>query len=199
MYGLTTTVCAGLIHRNKIYLKISLFCLLSFFILIAFNSWKSSCQKKLIVYNVPQHQAIDIIEGKAYKFIGDSVLLQDGVLQNFHLKPARIQLKLNSRVMNLPDLFERQNFYSINNKTIFVINQAIIVKPALKKIAMDCIIISKNVSIDLYQLASVFDCKCYVFDASNSLSKISKWKKKCEELKLRYYSVPEKGAFEMDL
>jgi competence protein ComEC len=48
------------------------------------------------------------------------------------------------------------------------------------------------------QLASVFNCGQYVFDASNSLWKIDKWQKDCEELHLRSYSVPEKGAFVAD-
>jgi competence protein ComEC len=44
-------------------------------------------------------------------------------------------------------------------------------------------------------LASVFNCRQYVFDASNSLWKIGQWQKECEELHLRSYSVAEKGAF----
>jgi competence protein ComEC len=44
-------------------------------------------------------------------------------------------------------------------------------------------------------LASVFNFKQYVFDASNSLWKIGQWQKECEELHLRSYSVPDKGAF----
>jgi competence protein ComEC len=65
----------------------------------------------------------------------------------------------------------------------------------VSKIEVDLIIVSKNPKIDISQLASVFNCKQYVFDASNSLWKIGQWQKECEELHLRSYSVPDKGAF----
>ena len=173
--------------------------MLCFLALSAFDTWKSRNQKKLIVYNVPQYQAIDIVQGNKYKFIGDSILLQDGLLQNFHLKPARVKLQLTKRVLDLPGLFAKQNFYSIGNKVIFILDTSVTFGPISKKIDVDCIVISKNIKIGLQQLAAVFNCKWYVFDASNSLWKIDKWKKDCEELHLQYHSIPEKGAFEMDL
>ncbi len=167
--------------------------MLCFLALSAFDTWKSRNQKKLIVYNVPQYQAIDIVQGNKYKFIGDSILLQDGLLQNFHLKPARVKLQLTKRVLDLPGLFAKQSFYSIGNKTIFILDNPLIFEPLLKKVNVDCIVVSKNIKIDLLQLSTVFNCKYYVFDASNSLWKIDKWKKDCEELHLQYHSIPEKG------
>ncbi len=49
-----------------------------------------------------QHQAIDCINGNNYQFIGDSILLVDGVLQNFNLKPSRVALQLTNRVDTMP-------------------------------------------------------------------------------------------------
>jgi competence protein ComEC len=69
----------------------------------------------------------------------------------------------------------------------------------LQKINVDIIIISKSPKLYIPQLAAVFNCKQYVVDASNSLWKIGKWKKDCEELHLQLHSVPEKGAFIVDL
>ena len=63
----------------------------------AFNRWHFSNQKKIIVYDVPAHKAIDFIDGNTYHFVGDSDLIADGVLQNFHLKPARISYLLTKR------------------------------------------------------------------------------------------------------
>lgn len=173
--------------------------MLGFLALSAFDTWKSRNQKKVIVYNVPQYQAIDIVQGNKYKFIGDSVLLQDGLLQNFHLKPARVKLQLTKRVVQFPGLYEQQSFYTIANTTIFVVDKPLTFEPVSKRVNVDCIVISKNIKMDMHQLAAVFNCKYYVFDASNNLWKIDKWKKDCEELHLQYHSIPEKGAFEMDL
>ena len=82
---------------------------------------------------------------------------------------------------------------------MLVLDSSIAYKPKQQKINVDVIIISKNPKLYIPQLAQVFNCNQYVFDASNSLWKIEQWKKDCEELHLPFHSVPEKGAFIMDL
>jgi competence protein ComEC len=71
--------------------------------------------------------------------------------------------------------------------------------PTAQKMNLDYIIISKNPRLDLADLAKVFDCKQYIFDASNSSWKIEQWKKECEELHLHFHSVSEQGAFVINL
>jgi competence protein ComEC len=120
------------------------------------------------------------------------------MLQNFHLKPGRIALQLNKKVDSIPNLFQNDLFYSFNNKKILIIDNAISFMPANEKINVDYIIISKNPKLYIPQLAQVFNCSQYIFDGSNSLWKIVKWEKDCEQLHLRCYSVPEQGAFVVD-
>lgn len=199
LYGVV--ICAGvwLLHKNKAAFKLSLWMMIGFLISITYSAWQKTNQQKIIVYNVPQHQSIDIINGNQYKFIGDSILLQDGMLQNFHLKPSRIALQLNKKVENLPALLQRDNLYQYNNKRILVVDRSIKFYTDSGKINIDCIIISKNPKVDISQLISTFNSKQIIFDGSNSLWKIAKWKKECEALHLSCYSVAEKGAFIMDL
>ena len=71
--------------------------------------------------------------------------------------------------------------------------------PLAEKIIVDYIIISKNPKIKIADLERTFECKKYIFDASNSLWKIGQWKKECEELHLHFHSVSEQGAFVTDL
>jgi competence protein ComEC len=161
--------------------------------------WQIKNQQKLIVYNVPQHQAIDFVSGNTYKFIGDSILLVDGILQNFHLKPGRIKLQLNQRVDSLSNCFAKTNFYQFNTKKIMLIDKPVAFDSLTTKINVDIILISKNPKLYIPQLASVFNCKTIVFDASNSLWKIDQWKEDCDKLNLQYYSVPDNGAYVLDL
>ena len=165
----------------------------------AFDKWQFSNQKKIIVYNVPSHKAIDFIDGNTYHFVGDSDLMEDGLLQNFHLKPGRISLLLNKRIDTSFPMFQKNNFCQFSGKRILMIDSSVIFTPTLKKINVDYIIISKNPKIFISSLAKVFNCGAYIFDASNPLWKIGKWKKDCEELHLRFHSVPEQGAFVTDL
>ena len=197
----TFIICVGywLLNKSKTALRLSLLSLLVFVILTGYAKWQTANQQKLIVYNVPQHQSIDFINGNAYKFIGDSVLLSDGMLQNFHLKPGRIALQLNNEVDSIPELHSNSMFYQFGNKKILLIDRSILFQPVEEKINVDYIIISKNPKLYIPQLAKVFNCQQFIFDGSNPLWKIAKWKKDCEQLHLRCYSVSEQGAFIVDL
>ena len=199
LYVVVVTCCIWLIKKKKEYLKFSLLTLLCFVLLQSFMQWQIKNQQKLIVYNVPQHQAIDFVSGNTYKFIGDSILLVDGILQNFHLKPGRIKLQLNQRVDSLSNCFAKTNFYQFNTKKIMLIDKPVAFDSLTTKINVDIILISKNPKLYIPQLASVFNCKTIVFDASNSLWKIDQWKEDCDKLNLQYYSVPDNGAYVLDL
>ena len=199
LYAVVIGVSAWLINKNKKVLYFSLFALLAFVMLHAYGNWQIKNQQKIIVYNVPQHQAIDFVNGNNYIFHGDSVLLEDGMLQNFHLKPGRIALQLNNRTDSIQSITSYQPFYQFGNKRILIIDKPLIFEQLQQKIDVDIIIISKSPKLYIPQLAAVFNCNQYVVDASNSLWKIGKWKKDCEELHLQLHSIPEKGAFVLDL
>jgi competence protein ComEC len=199
LYAVVVTCCIWLIKKKKEYLTFSLLTLLCFVLLQSLMNWQIKNQQKLIVYNVPQHQAIDFVSGNTYKFIGDSILLVDGILQNFHLKPGRIKLQLNQRVDSLSNCFVKNNFYQFNTKKIMLVDEPVAFDSLTTKINVDIILISKNPKLHIPQLASVFNCKTIVFDASNSLWKIDQWKEDCDKLNLQYYSVPDNGAYVLDL
>ncbi len=199
LYLIVIAVSIWLLNKNKGAFKATITFLLLFTIIQVYAKWQIAQQQKFIVYNVPKYRAIDIIEGNKYRFIGDSILLQDGVLQNFHLKPARIALQLSQRTDSLASIAEQQKFILINNKRILLLNEPLLFEAPEKKVTLDIIVLSKNPKLRIAQLATVFDCKQYVFDASNSQYKIEKWKKECDALGLPYYVVGESGAFVCDM
>jgi competence protein ComEC len=167
--------------------------------MISIKKWQFSNQKKIIVYNVPAHKAIDFVNGNTYHFTGDSDLMTDDLLQNFHLKPCRVSLMLAKTENNSFPLFQQNNLFGFYGKRILMIDSAINYKPSAEKINVDYIVISKNPKIFIANVAKVFNCGIYIFDASNPMWKIDKWKKDCEELHLRFHSVSEQGAFVTDL
>lgn len=199
MYAVVIGMSAWLIHKNNKLLRFLLCSLLSFVMVIAYGKWQIVNQKKIVVYNVAQHQAIDLVNAGSYQFIGDSILLEEGILQNFHLKPGRVVLQLNQRTDAIAAGTAFGSFYQFENKRILVVDKPLLFEPTQQKIDVDIIIISKNVKLYIPQLARVFNCNQYVADASNSLWKIAKWKKDCETLHLRLHSVPEQGAFIVEL
>ncbi len=198
LYAIIISLLYWLIKKNMTAFKLSSYIILFFVAINFLKKWKTSQQKKVIVYNVPAHKAIDFVSGNAYHFIGDSDLVADGLLKNFHLKPGRISLMLHKEDGNSFPLFDRKNFFQFYNKKVLVIDTAITYMPLEEKINVDYIIISKNPRIFIPKLAEAFNCVVYIFDASNPMWKIDKWKKDCEELHLRFHSVPEQGAFVTD-
>lgn len=198
LYGLICSVAYWLINKSRAAFNFSLYFLFAFTFLNAYSKWDVAHQQKIIVYNVPQHQAIDFVNGSNYKFVGDSALLVNGMLQNFHIKPGRIELQLtNNAEQNY--FFKQNKFFDYFDKRLLIVDSSISYEPLQQKINIDVIVVSKNPKIYISQLAQVFNCRQFVFDASNSLWKIEQWKKDCEQLHLPFYSVPEKGAFIMDL
>ena len=199
LYVVVLALGGWFINKNKKTLRFALIGLLAFTLLQTFGKWQTIQQKKLIVYNVPQHRAIDFVSGNEYSFIGDSILLHEGLLSNFHLKPGRISLQMNRQTDSMQNLFIHPPFYQFGNKRILVYDGSVNFSPTQQKINVDIIIISKNPKLYIPQLAAAFNCEQYVFDASNSLWKIGKWQKDCEALHLQWYSIPEQGAFVSDL
>jgi competence protein ComEC len=195
LYAVVIGLGTWLLNQNKTAFRLAISCLLAFAVLQCWQGWRVKQQQQIIVYNVPQHQAIDFITGNEYRFLGDSILLEDGVLQNFHLKPARIALQLQKRSDSMQAIFQQRPFYQFGNKKILVIDKPIWFEKEQQKIDVDLIIISKNPVLSMSRLAAVFNCGQYIFDASNSFWKISQWQQDCNNLHLNYYSVPDNGAY----
>jgi competence protein ComEC len=199
LYTILFGFSAWILLKNKKYFKISMFAMLTFVMHNVYNAWHSSKQQKLIVYNVPQHKAIDFINGNSYQFIGDSILLEDGLLQSFHLKPSRIDQQLDYRTDSLINLFKHGNFYQFNNKRIGIVSKPIILNSNEKKIQLDLLVISKNPRLSIADLRKIFNCNHYVFDASSPAWKIEIWIAECKAMKLNFYSIPANGAFVYDV
>jgi competence protein ComEC len=195
LYAAVIGFSAWLINKNKKYFRVGMFTLLAFVMQNTFSKWQTAHQQKLIVYNVPQHQAIDLINGNHYQFVGDSILMDEGLLQNFHLKPGRTDQQLKYKTDSLNEVFQQNMFYQFKNKKILIINKSTSFNAAQQKIELDLIVFSKNPKISVRELVDVFRCKQIVFDASNAAWRIEKWKQECRSLQLNFFCIPDKGAF----
>ena len=199
LYLIITACIYWLIKKNMLALKLSIAFTFLFVYSLIYKNWKSMYQNKLIVYNVSQHKAIDFIYGHQYYFIGDNEVLENDALKNYNIRPAHIMLGLHYN-SHLPGfIFNKNNFYQFYNCRILIIDSSLKYNVPPQKIKVDYIILSKNPPTHIASIASIFDCKKYIFDASNSLWKIGQWKKECEELHLHFHSVVEQGAFITDL
>ncbi len=199
LYGMVVFFCGWLLHKNNIFLRLCLFCVAGFAALHTYAAIQLQGQQKMVVYNVAKYRAVDFIVANKNVFVGDSILKEAGLLQNFHLKPGRINMQVNKAASQLPAL-KQQNFYwQFYNKKIILIDSSLVFEPADTIIPIDLLLISHNPSVKIKDLAKAVKPAVVVFDASNNLWKIEGWKKECEELHLRSHSVAEQGAFILEV
>ncbi|WP_205509523.1 ComEC/Rec2 family competence protein [Longitalea arenae] len=198
LYLFISAMAWWLFYCNRKAFIISLTALFLFVTFGVIDEWKALLQRKLIVYNVPRHSAIDVIIGKQYFFSADSALLANEPLQKFHLQPARLMHRVITPFYTgkLPG---KKNFYRYGNTTFLVIGQSPAPAPHTSKTPVDIIIIFNNPSLKIAQLTSVFPCRRFVFDASNAPWKTAKWLQECDQLGLSGFSVADSGAFVFNL
>lgn len=186
-----------LMYKTRQYLFIGLAAMFIFVLIDGDENYQLRQQEKVVVYNIPQHTAVDFIAGKEYAFTGDTAMLDDDYLRNFYLKPSRALYGTNA-VNNLPGLYLGYPFIQFKSKRILVVDKPFtFASPA--KIALDMIVVSRNPRIRIADLANAFNCRQYVFDGSNSTWKINQWKRDCDSLHLQYFITADNGAYEMNL
>ncbi len=187
-----------LFEKKKTGLQIGLAIIVCFFFLRGFSFWQTGRQKKIIVYNVPQHRAIDFINGRNFLFSGDTDLITNDFARNFHLKPSRTLQRIQASA-SLHDLVSDNNYVSFGTKKILILDNTISLKPSGTKYPIDLLVVSKNPKIYIPRLNSSFAIKQIVFDGSVPAGKLKYWKKDCDSLHIPYHDVVEKGAFVMNL
>ena len=187
-----------LMEKIKQGLIIGLVAVLAFFAERSRSFINTGQQQKIIVYNGPQREAIDFIAGRNYLFYGDTGLLADDFVRNFHLKPSRILNRI-SAAGEMHGLVINYKYAVYKNKRILLADTALSFSGEGEKYDLDLLIISKNPKLYVARLAKTFQIKQVVFDGSVPYWKLAYWKKDCDSLHIPYYDVSEKGAFVMSL
>jgi competence protein ComEC len=196
IYSIICGLAYFIFEKRRIGFHISLCGLLFFLILRASSFRQASLQRRIIVYDIPKHTAIDMADGRSYIFLADASLSSNEPLQRLHIKPNRIEMRLSKR--------EPVRYKMVNPLVIkFYDRKIAIVESNLpnfkNKLAVDLLIISGNPNILIGDIERSFSYRFLVFDSSNAAWKLKKWKRECEKSALRYYSVVDSGAFVMNV
>lgn len=198
LYAFIAAIAWWLFRNKKLGVSIALVAILTFTVFHITAVWTALHQKKLIVYNIPKHSAIDVMVGKEYLFKGDSLLQHDDLLQKFHLQPSRSLHRVNNA--NTTGILRSEyNRFKLGNFSFLLIDQPYNLYNDTPKTPVDIIIILNNPPLKIAQLTSVFTCRQFIFDASNAPWKVAKWQQECDQLGLSGFSVADKGAFVLNL
>lgn len=196
LYAFIAGVGCWLLQKKKPGLWWSLCALLAFTTIRTIDILRAAQQEKLIVYNVPQHQAMDIMLGQQYFFKGDSTLVQNRSLQQFHLQPSRWLHRVTPYKGNI---LAANNLLFTAHSSILLIDRQMHFKKRSAKIPVDLIILSQNAPVYIDRLANTFTWRQLVFDNSNGPAKVARWKRDCARLGLPCFCVADKGAFVFNL
>jgi competence protein ComEC len=190
-----TAICFWLMDKRKWMLWAVLGSLLSFAALRSFSFNEAYRQKKLIIYNVPKYTAIDLIDGRVFNFIGDSALLYDDFIRNFHIQPSRVLHRMNQN-QTLPI---NCHDFEFCNKHISIIDSTQYFTSVQFKQKIDVLILSGNPKLYISNLLKTFEINQIVIDGSVPQRKAKLWKHDCDSLNIHCFDISEKGAFVMNL
>lgn len=198
LYAITTALSWWLFHKNRQAVIMASLCLVFFVSLRTISLTQSANQRKIIVYNVSQKTAMDFINGRNYFFKGDSSIINNKFLQNFHLTPSRLLHRIYPMdtlggLVKLPPLFlfGKTRILIIDNSSQFI--------PTDQKIKVDLVIISKNPRLYINVLLATVECPQIVIDSSNPIWKATQWITDCKAAGIACHSVAINGAFVMNL
>jgi competence protein ComEC len=195
LYAVVIFGCAWLMNRKTYMLQIAFIAMVGFSAVHAATKIGAQKQKKIVFYNVPRHRAIDFIDKENFLFAGDTALQQNIFLQNFHIKPARLALHATQELTSMPAVKHQHIYWQFHSKKLLFLDSSLAIAALDSTVFIDILLLSHNPRGRIVDIQPAVRPAVIVFDASNSFWKIENWKKECEELNLRFHSVPEQGAF----
>jgi competence protein ComEC len=162
-------------------------------VLIAHACWIITChaQRKMIVYNVPGYTAIDCVAGNQVQFTGNDTIWQ--LPAATQLLSARTHLGVQP---GTPASFRQYGrCFSFDRTRVLVVDSALPEKAPPEKFRINYILLTRNPPVDISRLGEFYTFDTLIFAASNSSRRIEKWKSDCYVLTLRFFSVPDQGAY----
>jgi len=206
------TIVIFFVSKKNLYLKLILIIAIAFSTSLAISSFISIKQKKLIVYNIKKSSAIDLIDGNNHLFLSDTTFTDSSKAYKMHLQNNWRTMQLNSpefvntKILNKKKIintclsaFSDKNFIQFYNKRFVVVNKSNYNIISDYKVAVDYLIISGNIYIEVGELLDSYKPKLIIIDSSNSLKKTEKWIQECAELKIPCFSVLKSGAYEVNI
>jgi competence protein ComEC len=170
----------------------------------AFTSWGWHSNRRMTVYNIYKHSALDFFDGKKAWCLTS---------QNIEEKAVKFAVEGHRLAMGTPEITElllsdstavqSENFFYEKGLVQFFDKRMAIVErplePVPHKIKVDYLLLRNSPKVEMDELMEIFEWQVVIFDASNKKWRLEKWKKSCQELGLEFYDINESGAWVLDL
>jgi len=194
LYMLIISVSWWLLSSGSECLKYSMLCLAAWLSSFWFGDLMNANKKQFIIYNLRGNTVAEIRRGKNYiqlkkpgKEIPWNGLMEAHLYMGLDKKPS---MELDSKKV-------KNSLIRIGSLKVLWINGN--TRPLSSPDKPDLVLITGDPKINISEICSHSRPSVIIFDQTNSLWKIEKWKRECEDLILRCHSTRENGAFIIDL
>jgi competence protein ComEC len=214
MYAIIFSITMFIIQKKKSFLYLTLSIILIYLLTDTIQEIKSLKQKSIIVYNVKNSCSVNFIDGNKNYLLSDTAVLNNDKTINYIFKNNWLNRSITDyKSINIDTIQNEEscNFFenSINSteefiqfydKKILIMREKTLAENiGFKPLELDYIILSNNIYVSINDLTENFNVKKIIFDSSNKSWRIEKWKQECYDLNIEYFSVPDSGAFVLEL
>lgn len=181
LYAITIFLCCWLLARWRfaLYWCLSCICLHAGWRAYAVSTARQ--QELFIVHNLPRKWGVAYINGRNSYHWGDRVTA------------SLLQLRIENSYSRQGELMQ------LGKMRMLRLAGRLPVKAPAKPIEIDYLLLSHNPPVNISRLQQFFTCRWVIFDATNTAFRIRKWKNEAKALPLRCFSVPDEGAFVVNL
>jgi len=213
VYLIIVSLILLIAYRKFKSFLIAAICSVFFLTSVSWRNYKDLKQHQLIIYNIPQHTALNFIDGTDNILISDIKLMQNRSKLLFHMQNNWINKGVeNEKVVQLshlikqhqlsniykidnPNLFSKRNYFQFYDYKIALIDNQYQTKKTKTALQIDLLIITKNPRTSLTELVENYQPKLIVIDASNSKYVANKTKEEALTLHIKCIDIATDGAF----
>ncbi len=189
------------LKKKNIHFIAGLTCFTLFTIEFAFRKITNVQRQEITVYAIPKATALHFNAGTKGWLLSDSVSNKKNHYYKLYIQNHERIKQINSKIIQrdstairIDIFFKHNNFISFNGKTIYLLNRNERLYAGKQSMEIDLLIIQNNPYTSPQVIAKLFRPKKVIIDGNNSSFHEKKWREWCEEQKLDYHSVPQKGS-----
>ncbi len=219
IYILIICISMFILFKKRHYLQVTLICLICLLSVNFLRTCKIYKQKKIIVFNINKHTAVNFINGRSNYLLTDLDPEKDkkilfNTVQNCWLKYGvngvnkviDIGVSANNKMIpdNTAELHIRQLFNNIficfrDKKLLIMHNPDLFKYTSNEKYRLDYIIVGNNLQCRIKTMKNLFEIDKIVIDSSNDYLTRQFWEKQCNEYGIECNIISDGGALEIGL
>jgi competence protein ComEC len=205
-YILIYFVAASIYQKKFQWIKYALYALVLILLQYNYLEIKSNRQNLLVFYDVGKELLLDIFEGENVTAIQSATIAMKNI--EFSSYNYRISHRSNAeevRSYNLNDSIQtdklqlRNQICRYKDKTIVFLDDSEFLQKLNERIKVDYLLIHGSPFLDFDLLTQKIEPKQIVFSAGNKWGSLKFYKAQCEQRKIAYYDIKERGALIVSL